>query len=89
MVVLLAGGLVVACAIVGLIFLRYWKATSDSFFLYFACAFWLQGGQYLYSALTGHSDEHAPVAYLLRMAAFALIVVAILRKNLPSAAPRE
>ena len=89
MVVLLAGGLVVACAIVGLIFLRYWKATSDSFFLYFAFAFWLQGGQYLYSALTRPGDEHLPVAYLLRMAAFALIVVAILRKNLPSAAPRK
>ena len=89
MILLLAGGLVVACMVVGLIFLRYWKATDDSFFLYFACAFWLQGAGYLYSAVTGHSDEHVPVAYLLRMAAFALIVAAILRKNLASTAPPE
>ena len=89
MIELLAGGLVVASAIVGLIFLRYWKTTNDAFFLYFAFAFWLQGGQYLYSGLTGPSHEHVPVAYLLRMAAYALIVAAIVRKNLQSAAPRE
>jgi hypothetical protein len=88
-IVMLGGGLVVACAVIGLIFLRYWKATSDAFFLCFALAFWLQGGAYLYAGLTGHSDEHLPVAYLLRLAAFVLIVAAILRKNLQAAAPRE
>ena len=62
---LLAGGLVVACAIVGLFFLRYWKATRDSFFLYFAFAFWLQGGQWFYSGLTGPENEYLPFAYLL------------------------
>ena len=89
MIELLAGGLVVASAIVGLVFLRYWKTTRDAFFLYFAVAFWLQGGQYLYSGLAGPSNEHLPVAYLLRMAAFVLIVTAIVRKNLESPAPRE
>jgi hypothetical protein len=79
---LLAGGLVVACAIVGLIFLRYWKATRDSFFLYFAFAFWLQGGQWVYSGLTGPENEYLPLAYLLRLAAYGLIVAAIVRKNM-------
>jgi hypothetical protein len=85
---LLAGGLVVACAIVGLIFLRYWKATRDSFFLFFAFAFWLQGGQWLYSGLSGPDNEHLPLAYLLRLAAYGLIVAAIVRKNLDSPASR-
>jgi hypothetical protein len=85
---LLAGGLVVACAIVGLIFLRYWKATRDSFFLYFAFAFWLQGGQWLYSGLTASQDEYLPLAYLLRLAAYGLIAIAIVRKNLDASTPR-
>jgi len=85
---LLAGGLVVACAVVGLFFLRYWKVTRDSFFLYFAFAFWLQGGQWLYSGLTGSENEYLPLAYLLRLAAYGLIVTAIVRKNLESSAPR-
>jgi hypothetical protein len=86
---LLAGGLVVACAIVGLFFLRYWKATRDSFFLYFAFAFWLQGGQWLYSAVTAPQNEYLPLAYLLRLAAYGLIAAAIVRKNLETSAPRE
>ena len=85
---LLAGGLVVACAIVGLFFLRYWKATRDSFFLYFAFAFWLQGDQWFYSGLTGPENEYLPFAYLLRLAAYGLIAIAIVRKNLESSAPR-
>lgn len=89
MVAMLAGGLVIASAIAGLIFLRYWKSTNDRFFLFFAFAFWLQGGQYLYSGLTGPSNEHLPLAYLLRMAAYALIFAAIVRKNLQSGASRD
>ena len=88
MAVLLAGGLVVACAIVGLFFLRYWKVTRDAFFLYFAFAFWLQGGQWLYSGLTSPENEYLPLAYLLRLAAYGLIVAAIVRKNLESSGPR-
>jgi uncharacterized membrane protein len=85
---LLAGGLVVACVIVGLFFLRYWKATRDSFFLYFAVAFWLQGGQWLYSGLTDPANEYLPLAYLLRLAGYGLIVAAIVRKNMASSARR-
>lgn len=86
---LMSGGLVVACAMVGLFFLRYWKATRDSFFLYFAFAFWLQGGQWLYSGLTGPQNEYLPLAYLLRLAAYGLIVAAIVRKNLKTSTPRK
>jgi hypothetical protein len=85
----LAGGLVIASAIVGLFFLRYWKATSDSFFLYFAFAFWLQAGQWLYAGLARPENEYSPLAYLLRLAAYGLIVVAIVRKNTQSSAPPD
>ena len=85
----LAGGLVVACAVVGLFFLRYWKATRDSFFLYFAFAFWLQGGQWFYAGLALPQNDFSPLAYLLRLAAYLLIVTAIVTKNLAFSAPRE
>jgi uncharacterized membrane protein YfhO len=86
---LLAGGLVVACAIVGLIFLRYWKASRDGFFLFFAFAFWLQAAQWLYSGLSSPQDEYLPLAYLLRLAAYGLIATAIVRKNLKASPPTE
>jgi hypothetical protein len=79
---LLMGGLVVACAAVGVCFLRFWKATRDSFFVWFALAFWLQGAQWLYAGLTDPSSEFLPFAYVLRLLAYAMIVVAIVRKNL-------
>ena len=85
---MLSGALVLACAIVGLFFLRYWKATRDSFFLFFACAFWMQGIQWTYSGLTGSANEYLPLAYLLRLAAYGLIVAAIVRKNFGNA-PRQ
>ena len=86
---MLMGGLVVACAMVGLFFLRYWKATRDSFFLFLACAFWLQGVQWLYSAFTDPVNEHRPLAYLLRLAAYILIVMAIVRTNFGSPSRRK
>jgi hypothetical protein len=88
MATLLAGGLAVACAIAGLFFLRYWKASRDTFFLYFAWAFWLQGGQWVYSGLSSPESEYLPLVYLLRLAAYGLIATAIIRKNLDSSAPR-
>jgi hypothetical protein len=78
---LLVGGLVVGCLVTGLFFLRFWKATRDSFFLLFAAAFWLHGLQWLYSGVVGSSSEYAPLAYLLRLAAYCLIVLAIALKN--------
>jgi len=85
MFAMLCGGIVLACAVIGLFFLRYWKSSRDSFFLYFALAFWLQGGQWLYSGLSDRDNEYLPLAYLLRLAAYALIVTAIVRKNMESA----
>ena len=49
--VLLAGALAMACALAGLIFLRFWKSSRDGFFLCFAASFWLQGAQWLHSGL--------------------------------------
>lgn len=81
MTTLVTGAIVMACAVIGLHFLRFWKSSRDPFFLYFAAAFWIQGGQSLYTGLASAS-EYGAVPYLARLLAYALIAVAILRKNL-------
>ena len=67
--------------VIGLHFLRFWRHTRDSFFLYFAASFWLQGLQWLHSGVVGPHSEFGPVPYVVRLFAYGLIVVAILQKN--------
>lgn len=85
---ILSGALVTACALVGLVFLRFWKSSRDRLFVYFALSFWLQGVQWLLSALETRSSEFVPWQYLLRLFAYGLIAFAILSRNL-SSAPRS
>ena len=84
---ILSGALVMACAVIGLCFLRFWKTSRDRLFLWFAVAFWLQGVQWLHSALHAHLTDYSPIYYVMRLAAYALIAAAIVQKNLrrPSA----
>ncbi|NEX91776.1 DUF5985 family protein [Caulobacter sp. 17J65-9] len=66
----------------GVFFLRFWTRTRDRFFLIFALAFWLMA---LTSGLiiTLHVPrEEQSWIYLLRLAAFVLIIGAVLGKNL-------
>jgi hypothetical protein len=68
-------------AIAGLFFLRFWRRTGDSLFLPFAFAFWLLG---LGQALLTFSEipvEERSWLFLLRLAAFLLILVSIWIKN--------
>ena len=84
---LLSGALVLACAVIGLYFLRFWKSSRDPFFLWFALAFWIQGAQWLHSGLHAHLSDYSPIYYVMRLVAYALIVVAIAQKNLHKRGP--
>ncbi len=69
-------------AIAGLFFLRFWTRTRDGLFAAFAAAFWLLA---LNQALVATSEvprEEQTWFYLLRLAAFLLIIAAIVAKNL-------
>lgn len=81
MTIMITGAIVMACAVVGLHFLRFWKSSRDTFFLYFAIAFWLQGAQWLYTGYVGSTSEYGPIPYIARLLAYALIVAAIVQKN--------
>ena len=77
----LAGAVSLGFIICALFFLRFWKRTADALFLAFALAFGLLGLGQAILALANIPTEDRASIYLLRLAAFALILVAVLRKN--------
>jgi uncharacterized membrane protein len=79
--VFLSGAVAAAFVVAGLFFLRFWKRTRDILFLAFALAFWLLGLTQALLALTNIPVEERSWLYLLRLAAFSLILVAIFYKN--------
>lgn len=81
---MLVGAFIMASLIVSLFFFRFWKTTRDRFFLFFAFSFAIEGVNRIILEFTNIS-EHKPLAYLLRLLAYTLIIVAILDKNKRSA----
>ena len=76
------GGLVtMGFVVAGLFFLRFWKRTRDRLFLAFAFAFWLLGLNQALLTLTDIPVEERSWLFLLRLAAFSLILISIWRKN--------
>ncbi len=69
----------------GLFFLRFWSRSRDFLFMAFAVAFWLLALNIALVILVPEPDETRSWFYLLRVAAYVLIVVAIVCKNAGSA----
>ncbi len=83
MIDFLSGALAFANLVAGVYFLRYWRTTRDRLFLSFALAFWLLMLNQIIVRLLGPGDERSGYAYVLRVVGFLLILVAIIRKNVP------
>ncbi|HEV7221867.1 MAG TPA: DUF5985 family protein [Pirellulales bacterium] len=88
MVNFLMGATAMACAVAGLFFLRFWRETGDRLFAIFAAAFWLFGLTRFALSLSPTTNvhefgEHEFYIYLVRLAVFALILLAVLDKNRP------
>jgi predicted PurR-regulated permease PerM len=75
---LLCGGYAIAAAF----FLRFWQRTRDRFFGVFAAAFLLLGANQAVASFERSTHGEDPMAYLLRLLAFVLIIGAVLTKNL-------
>ena len=70
-------------------FVRFWRRSRDSLFLAFAAAFWLLAlNQLLVSLVDDEAEARQGWLYLLRVAAFLLIAIAIVRKNVSGAGNR-
>jgi hypothetical protein len=84
----LMGATAMACAVAGLFFLRFWRETGDRLFAIFTAAFWLFGLTRIALAVRPSPNvheisEHELYIYLVRLAVFALILLAVLDKNRP------
>jgi hypothetical protein len=77
-----AGALTLGFLAIGLFFLKFWRRTGDGLFLAFAVAFALLAANQAVPVLFGIPSEDQGYVYLLRLAAFLLIILAVLRKNL-------
>lgn len=76
------GMLSMGFAIAALLFTRFWRSSRDRLFLYFAVAFALEAANRALYAWTGARSEEATLYFTLRLLSFALILWAILEKNL-------
>ena len=76
-------GLITATFLVcALFFLRFWVRSRDTLFAGFALAFLLlASGQGLTTALNLEPEERTWI-YLLRLTAFVILIITIIRKNL-------
>jgi hypothetical protein len=84
----LAGLITMCYTSVGLCFARFWVLNRDPLFISFAMAFWLLAANQAIVGLAIVPREEQSWVYLLRVAAFAVIAIAIVRKNMGQHARR-
>jgi hypothetical protein len=77
----LSGSITLGFLVAGLFFLRFWRRTHDGLFLAFAVAFALLGIGQAVQALANIPQEERSYLFLIRLAAFTIILIAIIRKN--------
>jgi uncharacterized membrane protein HdeD (DUF308 family) len=77
----LLGMISTASLIAGMFFLKFWRDTRDSFFLWFAVFFLIEAGNRAAFLLLERPNEGHPLMYLIRFVGFAAILIAIYRKN--------
>lgn len=76
-------GLITMCfAAIGLCFIRFWVLHRDPLFVCFGIAFWLLATNQALVGLAIVPHEVQSWVYLLRVAAFVVIAVAIVLKNI-------
>ena len=73
----LAAGFVVAA----LFFARFFRRTGDRFFAFVSIAFGIMSANQVALAMLGEDSEYRSWLYLVRLAAFVLILVGIYDKN--------
>ena len=81
MFLFLSGMLMMGFLVAAVFFWRFWARTRDPFFILFSIAWMLLGGERLGLALRNTPEEPRAGMYFIRLAAFLLIIVAILYKN--------
>lgn len=78
---ILVGGIAAGSLVAALFFLRFWRATRDRFFLFFALSFLIEGVNRVAIFESVGLSEDAPGYYVVRLVAYGLIIAAIVDKN--------
>lgn len=79
-----SGAIILGYAIAALFFFRFWRRTTDGLFLAFAAAFVLLAAAPLLVLILDVPREEQSPFFLLRLAAFSLIILAIAVKSRPA-----
>lgn len=77
----LSGAVVMGFAVASLLFLSYWRRTRERLFITFATSFFLLAVNYAWLAMSNLPPEDRSPLFLVRLLAFALIIVAIVQSN--------
>jgi len=77
----LAGAIVMGFGVAAVMFLKFWKRTRELLFLAFAGSFLLLGVTQALLTLADFQDDTRSRIYLLRLAAFLLILFAMAWQN--------
>jgi hypothetical protein len=77
----MSGAVTMGFGIAGLFFLRFWWRTHDGLFASFALAFWMLGLTQALISFANVPIEERSWLFLLRLAAFSLILISVVVKN--------
>ena len=77
----LSGAIAMGFVVAGFFFLRFWRRTREGLFIAFALAFWLLGLTQALITLGNIPVEERSWLFLLRLAAFSLILASFWIKN--------
>jgi hypothetical protein len=83
------GGLATACWIAGVFFFKFWRVSRDRFFVFFFLAFWLLSLNWIVLIAAQPLLEARQGAYVIRLAAFLLIIAAVIDKNRRASQPTK
>lgn len=80
MIPFISGAIFMAHAIVSLLFLKFWRRTGDRVFGWFSAAFAVLAFERLLPG-SDVSESVTPPAYAARLAAYVLIIAAVIDRN--------
>lgn len=75
------GMLTMATSMAAFFFLRYWHVSRERLFLFLSFAFVSLSASWIALAMIRPAYEHRQIVYLLRLLAFAVIMIGIADKN--------
>ena len=80
--IFISGVLTMACVVVALFFLQYWRTSRDRLFAFFAVAFAAMAVDWVgHAVVQTMATPNRPAIYLVRLFAFLVIIIAIIDKN--------